>query len=134
METRTVKERILDMLRVVPATRDELLAQFDYERQQRGAASVIAYLAKTEQIEPCDGNRLRLTGRAPAKPEPRPKRQAVVEPEQPIQTPQAEPAQPPLEWALWHDGDLLIRRGEVNLVLTPNERKLIGDWLAKVAA
>ena len=51
-----------------------------------------------------------------------------------IDTLRAALAEPELQWALWHDGDLLIRRGEVNLVLTPNERKSIVDWLQKVAA
>lgn len=131
METRTVKERIVEMLRGGPCTKEQLLAQFEYERQQRGAASVVAYLLKTGQIEP-DGDQLRLTGRAPAKPDPKPKRQAVVESEQPIETPQPTPlAEPPLEWALWHDGDLLIRRGEMTVVLTSEERKRIGEWMRK---
>ena len=130
METRTVKERLLDDLRTAPRTKDELLSEFRDDRQARGAASVLAYLVKTDQAEIVDG-RYRLTGRAPQKIARALTSTLRTEPT--IEAPVA-PPEPELQWALWHDGDLLIRRGEVNLVLTPNERKLIGDWLSKVAA
>ena len=136
METRTVKERLLEDLRSAPRTKDELLEQFDGSRQQRGAAGVLAYLLRSDQVEIVDG-RYVLTGRK-RKLEPTP-RAAVPQPMSwPTSTLQVEPpvvqSEPELQWALWHDGDLLIRRGEVNLVLTPNERKSIVDWLQKVVA
>lgn len=146
METRTVKERIVEMLTAAARTKDELLAQFDSGRQARGAASVIAYLIRSGQVEVDADGRHRLTGRAPIKVTPAPKRKplpapapwpprAVAEPETVTETPQpAPPAEPPLEWALWHDGDLLIRRGEMTIVLTDAERTRISEWLGRVAA
>lgn len=124
MESRTVKERLLDDLRSAHRTKEELLAEFRDDRQARGAASVLAYLVKTDQAEIVDG-RYRLTGRAPQK--------VAQAPRRTVEAPVVQ-SEPELQWALWHDGDLLIRRGEVNLVLTPNERKSIVDWLQKVAA
>lgn len=37
----------------------------------------------------------------------------------------------PLQWALWHDGDLLLRRGEATLVLTAEERGRLLTWLGQ---
>lgn len=130
METRTVKERLLDDLRTAPRTKDELLAEFRDDRQARGAASVLAYLVKTDQAEIVDG-RYRLTGRAPQKIARAPT--STLRVETPIEAPAA-PPEPELQWALWPDGDLLIRRGEINLVLTAAERERISAWLQRVAA
>lgn len=143
METRTVKERIVEMLIAAPSTKNELLAQFDYERQQRGAASVIAYLIRSGQVEVDADGRHRLTGRAPIKVAQAPKRRPLPTPEPwPVRAepePQPEPqpttpAEPELQWALWHDGDLLIRRGDQTIILTEAERTRISDWLGRVAA
>ena len=126
METRSVKERILDELRVAPRSKEELLGQFEYEPQQRGAASILAYLVKVGQAEITADGLYRLTGREPQKA--KKKRDPVVE------VVEAEPSGPELEWALWHDGDLLLRRGEVSLVLTQEERDRLLEWLPRVAA
>jgi hypothetical protein len=144
METRTVKERIVEMLQDAARTKAELLAQFDSDRQARGAASVVAYLIRSGQVEVDADGRHRLTGRAPIKVTPAPKRKPLPapapwpvrsEPEpEPAPVASPEPAQPPLKWALWHDGDLLIRRGEMTIVLTDAERTRISDWLGRVAA
>lgn len=91
-----------------------------------GAASVLAYLVKSGQAEINDGL-YRLTGRGPVKVQTKP-RQQVVEIVEPAQT------EPELEWALWHDGDLLLRRGDVSLVLTQEERERLEAWLPRVAA
>jgi len=126
METRTVKERILDELRGAHRTKDELLAQFEYGPQGRGAASLLAYLVKSGQVEIVD-DRYRLTGRGPTKVERAPRHAP-----EPLGV--AQPPEPELQWALWHDGDLLIRRGDVSVVLTSDERERIAAWLSKVPA
>lgn len=59
-------------------------------------------------------------------------------------TPPPEPHEPPwdttdpsgqtdapetLQWALWHDGDLMLRRGEATVVLTMDEVTRLHAWL-----
>lgn len=129
MESRTVKERLLDELREAGRTKEYLLAQFGYEAQQRGAASVLAYLVRSDQAEIINGVYF-LTGREPQKVASK----AHPQVEQPPAEPPVVQSEPELQWALWHDGDLLIRRGEINLVLTAAERERISAWLQKVAA
>ena len=124
METRTVKERLLDDLRTSHRTKEELLAEFRDDRQARGAASVLAYLVKTDQAEIVDG-RYRLTGRAPQK--------VAQAPRRTVEAPVVQ-SEPELQWALWHDGDLLIRRGDITLVMTAAERERISSWLQRVAS
>ncbi|HWS75058.1 MAG TPA: hypothetical protein VN324_07950 [Quisquiliibacterium sp.] len=57
-----------------------------------------------------------------------------------VQTP-AEPAEAedttdtpePLQWALWHDGDLLLRRGETTLVLSLDEATRLASFVLVAA-
>ena len=123
----TVKEQLIAELQRKGQTKDALLAMFPEQNTMRGAASVLAYLVKTGQAEIRDGVYF-LTGREPERAAPKPRRQASAR--------AAEPASsaPPLEWALWHDGDLLLRRGDVSIVLTQEERGRLEEWLPRVAA
>lgn len=52
-----------------------------------------------------------------------------AEPEPPDAPEDTADAPEPLQWALWHDGDLLVRRGEVTLVLTLEEVTRLHAWL-----
>ncbi|MFE8033811.1 hypothetical protein [Thiohalocapsa marina] len=56
--------------------------------------------------------------RPPAEPEPAPNAQD-----------DATEAPEPLQWALWHDGDLMLRRGEATVVLTLAEVTRLHAWL-----
>lgn len=56
--------------------------------------------------------------------------EAAQQPAEPEEAPEAEDAAAePLQWALWHDGDLLIRRGEASVVLTLDEVTRLHAWL-----
>jgi hypothetical protein len=125
IESGSVKEQLLAALQSGPSARDYLLSLFDDAAQRRGAAGLLSYLVRSGQVEVDDEGIYRLTGR-PAQPIARKRQQ--LQPQ--VEVPAASPA-PELQWALWHDGDLLIRRGEMTVVLTSEERKRIGEWMRK---
>lgn len=66
-------------------------------------------------------------GRKPETPAPTQEPQAA--PEQPAEAEDTADTLDPLQWALWHDGDLMIRRGETALVLAFDEVRRLHAWL-----
>ena len=135
------KDRVLELLRAGPMTKAAAVAQFDGLDQQRGVAGFLAYLLRSDQAELDDQGRYVLTGRK-AKPAQVPHNRKPRAPMSlstagfvaPEPEPEPEPATPELQWALRHDGDLLIRRGDASIVLSGLERTQMIEWLAKVAA
>lgn len=90
-------------------------------------------LPGTEKRERRPSVRTRFT--PPPEPAPEPAQEpqeAAQEPAEAEAPPDAQDDAPePLQWALWHDGDLLLRRGEATVVLTSEERERLMAWLGR---
>lgn len=97
------------------------------ERIQPGFYRVLPGTEKRERPPPV---RTRFT------PPPEPTTTPTASAQEPQDAPEP-PAEPEatteptdaLQWALWHDGDLLLRRGETTLVLTMAEVTRLHAWL-----
>ena len=69
------------------------------------------------------------------KPEtPAPAQEPHAAPEQPVEADDTADHPTPLQWALWHDGDLMLRRGEETLVLSCAEVTRLHAWLSAMQA
>lgn len=64
--------------------------------------------------------------------QPRQRAAAPAEDSAPIEPDPDAPA--PLVWALWSDGDVLLRRGETDFALTADEFARLAQWHGRIAA
>lgn len=63
-----------------------------------------------------------------------PRQRAAVPADEPTQPEPGADEPAPLVWALWSDGDVLLRRGETDFALTADEFNRLAAWHGKVAA
>lgn len=149
----TAREQILDFMRAKGRARPVDMADA-VEASQGAIYEALRVMVERDELEREDVGVYRITesgkaaASATAEPEPSdaaPAGPAAEKPKRkkarftPAQEPQDAPDQPaeaaasgtpdPLQWALWHDGDLMIRRGETALVLAFDEVRRLHAWL-----
>ena len=95
-------------------------------------AWALSSLVEGEQLERIKPGFYRVIPGTEKRERPKSVRTRFTPPAAPAQEAQEAPAEPaegedttdtpePLQWALWHDGDLMLRRGEATVVLTAAE-------------
>jgi hypothetical protein len=96
-----------------------------YKITKAGLDAAVALAETPAEVKPAR-QRTRFT------PPPEPQ-EAAQEPVEATLEPEPQDATPdalePLQWALWHDGDLMLRRGEATVVLTLAEVTRLHAWL-----
>lgn len=145
--TTTAREQILDFMRArqAPASAAEISKHVEASQQavyvQLSNLYAAGDLVRTSPGVYTLPELADQAAAAPADdPAPKPPMKAKRRFSTPAQPSQAEPEPPdapedtadapePLQWALWNDGDLLLRRGEATLVLTAEERRRLMGWL-----
>lgn len=102
-----------------------------YQVTQAGKAAVQAVAAPAPEPAKAPPPTVRPKARFTPAPEPAPAatQETKERPAEPAAAEDADNAPEPLQWALWNDGDLLLRRGEVSFVLTSDERRRLMGWL-----
>lgn len=127
--TTSTKSQILAMLTEQPRPLSVILEHFTEVPQRRGAASVLAYLRTSGEIAEDTAGNLYLTGAAPQKPA-RKKRTRAPEAEIGAELEvDAPPVVTDLQYALWHDDDLMIKRDDATIFITSAERAELLAWM-----
>ena len=154
----TAREQILDFMRKAGRARPVDMADA-VEASQDAIYEALRVMVERGELEREDVGIYRITeggkaavsaaaetepvGIAPAAPagpaaEKQQRKKARFTPAQKPHSAQNQPAEAdgttdtpdPLQWALWHDGDLMLRRGEDTLVLSCAEVTRLHAWLA----